>query len=953
MEVILLLGAPGAGKSTLGRVLEKELRCQFFSGGDFIRSLGIQGDTELKTKAAAVALTSRLQGTGLLVLEYVKCIDDAYSMVKVLKECGATLVQAILVTDTERPMHPLLLRQLGIERGAQNWIWGHAEERKVAERLPKWRANVGRIVEYFSSMQVLTTFSNAEPMLHRVWRWNQPIRFIFNHKLEPLRAAVAYCLVTDHDQARRILQSAADSAGLLELCIPVPCASITAQIDVDWVSQPGRYTVSRKCDGTRYLLIVNAEGGVYFKNRVDFVYAFPLETDIPPNTILDGELVWHYADGGHFFVFDTLMVSGRRVWHLPLPQRLAELRWLSTATPPVRYMDGLQRQRRPSAEAKVRVILKQHHTVASFRAVAQCPFPNDGLIFTPVAMPYVTPVLLRKWQPCDQRSCDIQAQNGLVYECVHHGGKWSPVAIRWDKTKGQGNEEIGQPCKDPATFLHGIGHPLAFPVLSPLLPCTPPPIRVVLSKAECTEAVRAGFAERTLDAETGLEVFNNRKGTLLPCRGVVFDGECLLAAAFEPFESVSQEVAADHGQWISASFKFDGTLIVAFLHRGQVCTATRRRMDSEQAVWARARLIPEMLQKGWTYAFEAVYRDNTTVVPYPFEGLVFLHSWAPDGQGCAEFAHPSIMRAPTIVCRMRELDQLLRTSERGPPTFEGWVVRTRDGRRLKWVQEAYKAASRMIHSQLHPLVVWSEIRMGGTGGVDRRMPRHAAEEKRAMLKGLERAFDEELREWFDGVRVDFDAQRTWEDMSRHDWTEDFCMIPFLTIEDARSDMFKRRDCFCILSTLHPTLSLKANWAAFWDLDLGKFKMVYTKTPPPRIMRVQIMDRIRPAVNGAMLYYTPSPNFAQTFAKGWRDGVIKSLDRPSLLVQMLMDSLLEIVFNFLPTGALVRAVFVCKAWCALITCDQGLVGRAQREKSEEEEERFVVEYASPRSYGSDW
>ena len=232
-----------------------------------------------------------------------------------------------------------------------------------------------------------------------------------------------------------------------------------------------------------------------------------------------------------------------------------------------------------------------------------------------------------------------------------------------------------------------------------------------------------------------------------------------------------------------------------------------------------------------------------------------------------------------------------------------------------------------------------------------------------MLKGLERAFDEELRAWFDGIQVDFDAQRTWEDMNRIDNVdalvlsrrmEDCCMLSYLTIEDARlrSDMFNRRNCFCILSTQPPSLSLKANWAAFWDFDLRKFKMVYNKTLPPRIVRVQIMDRIRPAVNGAMLYYTPSANFAQTFAKGWKDGVVKSQSTPSLLGQMLLDSLLENIFNFLPTGALVRAVFVCKAWCSMITEDQGLVDRVQRERSEEEE-RFVVGYASPRSYGSDW
>lgn len=57
--------------------------------------------------------------------------------------------------------------------------------------------------------------------------------------------------------------------------------------------------------------------------------------------------------------------------------------------------------------------------------------------------------------------------------------------------------------------------------------------------------------------------------------------------------------------------------------------------------------------------------------------------------------------------------------------------------------------------------------------------------------------------------------------------------------------------------------------------------------------------------------------------------------------------MENIFNLPPTGAL-----VCKAWCSMITENQGLVDHVQRERREEEE-RFVVGYASPRSYGSDW
>ena len=750
MDVVLLFGAPGAGKTTMGKYLSKEHRCAFFSAGDFLREHGLllAPSDELKA-ACAAALKAKLHGgSGLIIVEYAKDIEDAFLLMTVLRECGATLVQAVFLTHMGLTMRSVLLGRLGIHPGAKDWVGNHASARKVYERTPKWRLNAGRLIEFFASMGVLTVFERSFPHLPTdTWRL-QPVRLVAYFKLVPLQWAVSPRLITDRSLADRILQTAADSAGLVDLRMPAPRVAIKTQADVEWVSQPERYTVSIKCDGTRYLLIVNADGEAYFKNRLGFLYAYPLDTRPPPNTILDGELVWHQRGGGHFFVFDAMVVGDERVWHLPLPQRLGALKWMSTHIPSVPYIGGMHRQRAPSSDATVTLIRKAHHTVAAFKRLGRPPFPQDGLIFTPVAMPYVTPVLLRKWQPFHQRGCDIQSDDDdLVYECMHTNNRdgddhWVRIAIRWDKSSGQGAEEIGRPCKDRHAFLDGLNtYPLPFPLLPPL-PCDAirPTCRRVLSKQECEDALRAGLAERTVDVRTGLEVFNNLKGTFQPCRGVVFEGDTLLAASFEPFEAM-ETIETDAQQWVQASFKFDGTLVIAFLHRGEVHTATRRRMDSEQAEWARQRLRPAMLQEGWTYAFEAIYRDNAVVVPYPFEGLVFLHAWSPDGQGHAEFHHPPILCAPTLVCRTRELDQLLRTSERGPPSFEGWVVRTEDGRRLKWVQDAYKHASRAIQDGLHPLAVWRDIRMGGDGlSVDRHLPQHAVVERRAMLHALERAF---------------------------------------------------------------------------------------------------------------------------------------------------------------------------------------------------------------------
>jgi len=86
---------------------------------------------------------------------------------------------------------------------------------------------------------------------------------------------------------------------------------------------------------------------------------------------------------------------------------------------------------------------------------------------------------------------------------------------------------------------------------------------------------------------------------------------------------------------LTASMKIDGSLVVAFVFGGNVFTATRRRMDSEQALWAlswiKSNGIEAHLEVGWTYMFEAVYDINRVIVHYNFEGLVLLGAVRPTG----------------------------------------------------------------------------------------------------------------------------------------------------------------------------------------------------------------------------------------------------------------------------------------------------------------------------------
>jgi hypothetical protein len=241
-----------------------------------------------------------------------------------------------------------------------------------------------------------------------------------------------------------------------------------------------------------------------------------------------------------------------------------------------------------------------------------------------------------------------------------------------------------------------------------------------------------------------------------------------------------------------ATFKIDGSLIIAFLWQGQVHAATRRRMDSEQARWAtdflRARpSAAAAMQPGWTYLFEAVYADNTHVVQYPFEGLVLLDAISPGGHGLeraeervtlAETFGPGVIPVPELTGAATELrGKLSQGTEpnrpavrfRAPtpdapawpapstlPACEGWVLQGSHGSREKLVQYSFKWVRRHAQ-QLHPLAVWDAVCFEGHSRAelqqDKPWPQHMRSELGRMLDALEQGFQGAQKELFSQLAI--------------------------------------------------------------------------------------------------------------------------------------------------------------------------------------------------------
>jgi adenylate kinase family enzyme len=1100
-DIILLIGAPGAGKSLLGEALQKNTpgEITFMSIGNCLRNKGLVDDyfhcttspAEKAIKKANLRQAARAiieQGIkqmadgSTLALECVKDIDDAFILMEIIhSRPEAKLKHVFYVSHQDVGTELLRKFNFTIQQAIRR-----EEEHSVLERQGKWESNVQALIEFFTSMEIVievSTRQNGSNLARLgygclgdelfIWKIRQdlPTQLTFT----PLEPVVSKRLVINRQAIDSALQGAEGMTGLAmfghETRLPVPSTPIQSTADAEWISWPGRYCVSRKCDGTRHILITGEKGTAMMLNRAGSVYAYPITTPLPAGTVLDGELVW-IADRGFFIAFDTISAGGRhaRAWQLPLQDRVAllnetlqleeaeaciELRaaaeeqirrtagqppqhawsawiclkeecrarvkeesadelarrrvqrssapterkkatrfqamsmdeWEKTpefgewqeariqnvtlkainSTPALRVLH--KKQQAPLENDEVKVVWKNHSDASpqSLRLLQEtlpaCPYPTDGLVFTPKEAPYALGMLemLRKWQPADKATGDIKITsysstsqqrkmvqsitpmslvNGLVYECffdadyrrmscpltisrlshkhdtpVRQTQGWMPASIRWDKRNGNSQDSLCrlgrdtehcsfQDMVDAATSVDKRFQAFINMPTPSLIPAPIHPARAFASPHLLREAIMAAVAdgrvEHTIDAETDLEIFNcnplHGKGPTpveALCRGLILHGTTIVATPFTRF-SVQGWRSTLHTELARAAFKVDGSLAIAFLWEGQVQVSTRRRMDSQQArwtrAWLRANVKADEFQGGWTYLFEAVFRENTVIVPYAFEAPVLLAIFSPDGErlphsDCVKQARRmGVIMTPSITGTLGELEKRLPDPRASaPPTHEGWIVTLNDGVNTKRVTNAYKEAS-VAKINLHPLTVWDRVRTGG-------------ESREAMLhaKGLAKHHSEELAAMLDAL------QAAYANVTRQ------------MLLSSSSGGGQPEELTTALAEVvrMGTLNRESMHYTYWRGDK---------------IRVLLMDCIRPGFNGCLPGYTPSSRCVHTIAKDWpngpREGRLAAGTKPLIHEKLHESSLLARVLEQLEGGSMGHAMLVNKEWSSVICLAPG-------------------------------
>jgi len=221
-------------------------------------------------------------------------------------------------------------------------------------------------------------------------------------------------------------------------------------------------------------------------------------------------------------------------------------------------------------------------------------------------------------------------------------------------------------------------------------------------------------------------------------RGLVLDraDRRIAATPFPKFFNLGEGGHAAPSEAFEAYEKLDGSLIIAFWHKGGWRTATKGDFNSDQAKAALNLLPFGRLTPGVTYLSELIGPSNKIVVRYPTDECRLLGAYAADGreltrQELEALDLGGMKLAEVFACA--SLAELVAHTATLPVGEEGYVLRFTDGTRLKLKGNEYRRLHALI-SRLSPLSVWE-----------------------AMLVGDEQAMRQELPEEFWG---DFDQMHT-------------------------------------------------------------------------------------------------------------------------------------------------------------------------------------------------
>ena len=750
----------------------------------------------------------------------------------------------------------------------------------------------------------------------------------------------------------------------IEVTLPSRFLDINDDRQIDWIVQPGRYYVTYKCDGIRYLLI-KLEDNTYLRDRSGNIYSCNIYNSIPSNTILDGELV-KIDDIEYYFVFDVLSYKNNKTWHMPLKDRLQIIKWnISVSTD----------KEKPKDITKSNTIIlidKQYYPLNNdlssfFEQHINQWYPTDGIIFTLSCYIFGNDEHLIRWQSLVKITVD-EKYNGLIYELSLNllDGNWIRTKKRFDKSTEnhpsiKQNYEImiekrervivlseerdydvyyklknislydiketikkmsKENPKNPEIFQKSVQYTLdtmslirAFKnrilkdqtsyfeyrrSISPIFIYTDLKDRkynfgVQLFIRNIKELVNKGYIEENIDETTQLSIFNYKKNFKhldhkhLVCRGLVIylPTNKIVAWPISGFCGYKDTPKTD--DIVEATIKMDGSLVIVFIWKNELQVTTRRRMNSEQAIWAKKWLINNVniriFKPDHTYMFECIYSNNRVVINYAFEGLVLLtvnkhldRNYIKEFTTRQRYNLALDLGVPTVHQFIGSLQSFI-DFEPISLTHEGWVIRNNNNVRSKMVTKKYKECNKII-TEIHPLNIWKLIYCKHFDNFKTRLPIYLYDELNNMMDGFKVLYENtrlRLKKDIQDKIVrseDYKYNVLLQDTKCH-ITEDidinilFENIIFDNYENIGK--IKKIECTKLCENIHDGERIIITCNCKYKQQIA----LYNAASENKIYYC-ILRFIKPT-NQERYYipnYIPSENFQQTYSKGWKNDELK-------------------------------------------------------------------------------
>lgn len=239
----------------------------------------------------------------------------------------------------------------------------------------------------------------------------------------------------------------------------------------------------------------------------------------------------------------------------------------------------------------------------------------------------------------------------------------------------------------------------------------------------------------------------------LMARGLILcpSKKMVVCTPFEKFFNFGEYTVALPDESFEVTEKLDGSLGNCLFWDDEWWVFTKGSFQSEQSVWAtdwlRKNVNTDKMHKLYTYLFEIIYPANRIVVRYDFEGLVLLTVFAHTGEELTR--HYLKVESEALGVRLvpqkqyESLDQMLAIAEKMDISSEGFVVRFKNGLRIKIKGKDYCRVHRLV-SYCTPLAVWDMLRN--------------KDDITVILKDLPEEFHSDFNQIYNILQVDFEKK---------------------------------------------------------------------------------------------------------------------------------------------------------------------------------------------------